>query len=903
MNHRFQGWQAVAAALRTKAAGYATSGDQSQVVPRLNEGQRASLHAIASRIEKNGVVIADEVGMGKTRIVVDLAKCVTDCDGRVAILIPPGLGSQWQTELRDGGLADVPNILRSLDAYLKAWRGDEPKPWFDEQVVVVSHNFCNWKLGENSKARRWGLVPELYVLWRSVNKVKGQRAARGYSKVDDDSCNVAHSIIDALGDRKRHPFVELLNKLIDKRSDVAWPRHLDRSEYGKEGRLRKQLEECVGMGLGMFDLVIVDEAHKSRESDSMLSQLLNTIIAETPKHSRRVLMTATPVELAVTQWRETLARLALPSDILDLDEVDRVSVQYVDALARLRLTWQTSDEARQAFFVAAKEFKETLSPYLLRRDKREDEDVIHFQEVSKLGIHAYRQQVAMNVETPSLSPAWRKAVCAAEALSVVTQQADEGTAKRMRLTIGSGHGIAKFLDEGQRTDDDAKQEADDQEQSGARKPDAKRDQRTQWWMQTIGDAFSGGEESLLNHPAILKCRDVIEEKTKSGEKVLVFGRFTRPLRSLVNLLNAREMLRCLDDHLPDSHGTGTWPQRSMIDQGEGDQWPAIQAAHQQLGSQLELDKDAINARLSSAYDGDENRRKSFRSSLIHKIEIGLGELGKSGRFANAIFRTFKDAAEEDSSDRTNALTLMSRAIGDLLGTATHSIIDASPGDCAKAFCQVIFALSDRDNADVDVELDEAEASEEWDDIWMRLDEETTRTRGGFARLMFGETRQESRQMMRLAFNRTESFPRVLVVQSLVGREGLNLHEACRCVVLLHPEWNPGVVEQQIGRVDRVNSHWSRKLRSAINEGTTGEALPRIEIHPIIFRGTYDEWNWDVLQKRWDNLRAQLHGVIISPSEAKSSESDNDERLRKLIKEITEMAPSFSPTRECPESMV
>jgi len=329
-------------------------------------------------------------------------------------------------------------------------------------------------------------------------------------------------------------------------------------------------------------------------------------------------MTATPVELAVTQWRETLARLALPSDILDLDEVDRVSVQYVDALARLRLTWQTSDEARQAFFVGAKEFQETLSPYLLRRDKREDEDVIQFQEVSKLGIHAYRQQVAMNVETPSLSPAWRKAVCAAEALSVVTQQADEGTAKRMRLTIGSGHGIAKFLDEGQRTDDDAKQEADDQEQSGARKPDAKRDQRTQWWMQTIGDAFSGGEESLLNHPAILKCRDVIEQKTLSGEKVLVFGRFTRPLRSLVNLLNAREMLRCLDDQLPESHGTGTWPQRSMIDQGEGDQWPAIQAAHQQLGSQLELDKDAINARLSAAYDGDENRRKSFRSSLIQK---------------------------------------------------------------------------------------------------------------------------------------------------------------------------------------------------------------------------------------------------------------------------------------------
>jgi SNF2 family DNA or RNA helicase len=52
---------------------------------------------------------------------------------------------------------------------------------------------------------------------------------------------------------------------------------------------------------------------------------------------------------------------------------------------------------------------------------------------------------------------------------------------------------------------------------------------------------------------------------------------------------------------------------------------------------------------------------------------------------------------------------------------------------------------------------------------------------------------------------------VLVAQSVVGREGLNLHRACRTVILLHPEWNPGVVEQQIGRVDRLSSYWEQLL--------------------------------------------------------------------------------------------
>jgi hypothetical protein len=42
----------------------------------LNDGQRASLLAIADRIGSNGVIVADEVGMGKTRIAVFVATAV-----------------------------------------------------------------------------------------------------------------------------------------------------------------------------------------------------------------------------------------------------------------------------------------------------------------------------------------------------------------------------------------------------------------------------------------------------------------------------------------------------------------------------------------------------------------------------------------------------------------------------------------------------------------------------------------------------------------------------------------------------------------------------------------------------------------------------------------------------------
>ena len=67
MSPGFNGWQDVASHLQELVRG-----DEMD----LNDGQRASLLAIAERINRNGVIIADEVGMGKTRIAAAVAKCV-----------------------------------------------------------------------------------------------------------------------------------------------------------------------------------------------------------------------------------------------------------------------------------------------------------------------------------------------------------------------------------------------------------------------------------------------------------------------------------------------------------------------------------------------------------------------------------------------------------------------------------------------------------------------------------------------------------------------------------------------------------------------------------------------------------------------------------------------------------
>ena len=48
--------------------------------------------ATVKELAQEAGVIADEVGMGKTRIAVEVARSVIEAGGRVAILVPPGLG-------------------------------------------------------------------------------------------------------------------------------------------------------------------------------------------------------------------------------------------------------------------------------------------------------------------------------------------------------------------------------------------------------------------------------------------------------------------------------------------------------------------------------------------------------------------------------------------------------------------------------------------------------------------------------------------------------------------------------------------------------------------------------------------------------------------------------------------
>ncbi|WP_158284840.1 helicase-related protein [Hoeflea marina] len=866
---QFAGWEAVCACIG--------GSQEPELFPQdyLDEGQIDGLNALAASMKKHGAVLADEVGMGKTRIAVALALAVKRSGGRVAIVVPPVVAPQWRDEIIKAGESSK-DMLRSFDGLMRDYETDGAAR-MDDALVILSHRFGDVRAQTSGK--RWRADLLKLLVWNANRRIRkgctlaerqmpGVKLAAGEIIRRAEHCHLTKSAVEKI--------VEQFQNL-DSRAELD---DLNSNCFKNQSPELKLLERTLGLALGPFDLIIIDEAHKSRGEYKKLSVLIDRVILSSDKTGRRLGLTATPVELDVWQWKSTLMRVCMSEPVWM--SIEPAVLEYREAAEAARRRWRTDETAQSRYMTAAAKFHASLAPWVVRRDKRRDVTTILFNEHSPSGM-SYRRQHPIEVQAGDLSPGWLRIVFAAEALSVIGQAAADTTAARARLTISNGHGVAGIIDKlasrragnSRHEDDEAdrQQSAEDRAEDGVKASAElsfeeygvrKRKQRADWWKKALSAPFDNGTESLLNHPVLSKVIVEIENYTRTGEKVLVFGRFTRPMRVLTDLLNARALLRAVRDGTP-------WPQEKTSDDDQG----VLLAAAKQL--EFDYDRKHVDDILTDAYRAFETHRQALRNHISSLIESGATD---QTALLQAIAR---------DTDPSTIVTPLARAAEPFLREDTSGS-KISRKAVIGALINVTDALRERGegSAQDDDKLDDLSANALWARLREGLIEEYGAPRASFARMLYGQTLPSTRRLVQLAFNRSESEPHVLIAQSMVGREGLNLHESCRIVILLHLEWNPGVVEQQIGRVDRKNSHWSRLLREAVDAGS--REMPQIEIRPVIFRGTYDEHHWSVLSRRWDELRSQLHGFIASGSDRESlTEGD-----RRLLQSLEEGSPDFSP---------
>jgi superfamily II DNA/RNA helicase len=107
----------------------------------------------------------------------------------------------------------------------------------------------------------------------------------------------------------------------------------------------------------------------------------------------------------------------------------------------------------------------------------------------------------------------------------------------------------------------------------------------------------------------------------------------------------------------------------------------------------------------------------------------------------------------------------------------------------------------------------------------------------------------SRERIFAGFN-TPLLPEILICTS-VGAEGIDLHRHWRRVVHYDLAWNPALVEQRTGRIDRIGSKTFRE-RERVQCGPK----PWLEIGIPFLAGTYDERMFAELR-----MRAQTFEVL------------------------------------------
>lgn len=839
--------------------------------PFLDDGQRKSVAFIASQLPKNGVVLADEVGTGKTRIACFLLDAVLRAGGNAVTVVPRGLMGQWRSEfmlLRGKELR--PRELTTWHEFIsRADVTERPPAWW-----LVSHGFRFPTVRSQTPSWKFALP------WLVLLAAEPERRDDGRTQLNRLWQEVNESRPDwAIAQRlaKRLP-----RDVLDRIRALPLPDW----EYRTHEELAKMFMRAPTRGLGLevidrllqqwvgrVDLLIVDEAHKSRDDEdavprTVLSQLLERTL-KTDGDSRRLCMTATPMELSMDQWRPLLHRAR--ADVLG-ERIERVMTEFRDAVGHAA---RAPDEATVIAELGrtGKTFEAALRPFVTRRRRTSDPIFARFRQAlpQALGPRPHRNTkrvpIRWDVEVQEAGPEWRQVLIALEGISRAAKELpDVDAVKRLRTTLATGHALDLL---------------DDHSIEEPSEADAPQLRRLKYWFTQYAAARrrqrrNAREVSLLGggrdfdpdteHPRILAAVNAIEAfcvgaPMRPPEKVLCFGVFLRPLRLLRDVLNVRHALRCVDRGEPSS---ATVRALSTVAVRNYHRVHAAGGYGGALAGPL-LAPERLMEKLERAHTQYTRARERVGRRVDRQIDRELVEHGVELRDKRLLV-TLREAlhaealqAEIDGDDAERWRLVLREAVG-----ARED--DGSDDDIGPS----------RDSTSELVQWIEGEAESERDG----------RVRSGFCRLLQGSSGWSTRRTMQAAFRRKGSFPHVLLAQSQVGREGLNLHDDCRVVVQLHAEWNPAILEQQIGRVDRKGSRWEKLAEQWLAGGAQGD-VPRIEVQQIVFDGTYDASQWDRVGRRQGLFDAALFGELL-PLDAWLRATDEQRQA------LTEAAPDFSP---------
>ena len=886
-------------------------------------GQQDSLKWISKRIPKNGIIIADEVGMGKTRIALLTMMAVLEEGGTVVAVVPPGLLYQWSQEAEEVRRAlesisrqqihtRTPVLLRTFEDLFKAIGEKNHYPLAntkEKRWVLISQTFDLYRI--RSAAHCWRIeLPALVRAHRAIREgahgkdkwiqYRRQRRIEGVNYRENPWRYMEDEAAKYLSKSTyTQEYLAILhNENIRPNIDgyhIADEICAEFFQLGQPGR--KLLMHLVGKLIGPIDLLVMDEAHKSREDgdrpQKRLGRLLDEILV-TSRQCRRISMTATPIELSPDQWLPLLCRTGITEKHTEWPKITGAIQKFALLLSQAHSRPDQLD-VLDRLIVSAQQFKTALAPFVTRRRR------LHQKEMQDLlprpkpeGTHPHRNPpITHAIEIQGLSEPWRKMVLALEGQGLAAKGISSMGMAQRQADIRYSSGLQCQFEY-------------DEPSLETTNGLSRKDLRARAWAKLqkgLSDSLSGkGESWLWDHPRIVQAANSIENLCKINglnpqEKVLVFGRFSEPMRALRDTLNIRQTLRILD-----SGKIGLVPYDDEQHLYHHYQQQFRQGIFSGNLAGAMLSKERLLASLKHARERYEKMRDSLRDRFHGGMEDWIRQ-----QPADAALKRLKTEARTvfDNlfgllrADLFNHILYQSVTPGNLTKTEIHRLAgeawvshlqcilhdsdereDSNGSQSERDSLSTEYRGEDKELADLDSRADQISPKR----FQEYLDREP---RSYFCRIMDGSVHHATRRSIQASFNRHDTGPYVLIAQSMVGREGLNLHKACRKVFLFHPEWNPGVMEQQIGRVDRIESLWTHLAKDW--KQNQERPYPKIEIESLVFRGTYDEYQANILHSRRASLNAQLFGALLDEETIEKVPENYQQKL-------ADAAPDWGPGR-------
>lgn len=827
---------------------------------QLDDSQKRAIRRAADMLVKHGVILADEVGLGKTRIALVIGEAVMRAGGTVATVVPPGLLYQWEQEAKtifkkfpDSKLIEHIVHLRSFDNLFN--EKDFPILKCDKASwVLASQNFGFLTKVTNNNRRydfftliKYNLLQKKSKEWKDLQEKIEKRNKKFFECIKKAA--------KYLAGKKRISNNEIWAKFKKPSDDFSLKEKFFGNENGRDLAFA-----CIGKLLGPVDFLIIDEAHKSREmvsdgtqvSQKRLSQLIENIIVQKGDY-RRFCMTATPIELHSEQWKDLFCRCKLQMDgeESELDCENNYIENFEKALEAARKN-PKSPELLDNLIKASKTFKTKMSEYVIRRKRTNNR--VYLERIEKLGldkntvdphveIHELKIDPEDLKESKKIQRNWKKAVYCFEGISLASQGIDaKQKSKMQRYRYASG--LMDF--------EDVSEDFDKIE-------DCPQKDRMRFWHEQSKKLLQGDKFALYSHPRIITTAKEIWDKVKvSKEKILVFGTYRKPTEALRNTLNALYIIDC-------ARANPVKPTNRM-----GLSYEQIYAVYQQFYGVWDI------AELQRRVEKCEAANEKFMKRLLRDFD--------NARICKEMKLESLDENEQDEIGkriRSDLADVLRELDEERRRKKGNKIFE----DICDAYCK---GITDQFKTEKDQNEDEGVADESsrkeklFEALGLGKDKNMSRRHSAFCRLMDGEMKMSTRRVVQELFNRQDTFPKVLIAQSSVGREGLNLQGACRNVYIFHPEWNPAVIEQEIGRVDRMGSLWEK----LVDDWHEGEEKPKVVVTFVVFKGTYDEHQYNVYATRRKMLDSQLSGILL---EDKADEISQEYKVK-----LAAAAPNFEP---------